>query len=425
MQKNDKDINKDLFFEVIKEKLESYSIQPDKSVWEEIESRLDSKKKINLTPWVAAAAVAACIALLWLVIPFNTQISKNHENEQLSQNEPSVVQDLPEATDVEPVGSSLQEDVRLAFVEKEERTSPVGFSFGIRNEITVEEVIEETADIRPTVVLPETPVEQQPQVKEEDKTKQRLSQEEAERLLYAMINNDQEPLRLTNKKKKGSFGLSIGSGNNYVADNNNPLLSEGNWALRASGPALQKAASDEIKNRILTYKDFEDVSHNAPLSFGLSVRYPFSDRFAIESGLTYTYLSTSFKNKSPKRDATLRLHYLGIPINAVANVYETGRWRFYVLAGGMIEKGIYSYFAQNEYDDDGNGKIKTVSPDKGIDGVQLSIHIAPGAEFKFDNNYSIYIEPRAAYYFDNNQPVSIRTKHPFNLGVSAGVRFTL
>lgn len=425
MQEKDKDKNKDPFLSVIKEKLENHAIEPDNSVWDEIETRLNSKKKINLAPWISVAAAAACIVLLWLTIPFNNQINRDHEDKQLSQNEPPTTQDIPEAADVEPTGYPVQENRLIASVEKKQSENSIRVASGIGNEITQPAQAETQEQGQETVSPPPRP-KAEPETKEESSQgeKKRLSQEEAEQLLYAMIAQKQEPLLTKSKKQRVSLGLSIGSGNNYVADNNNPLLSDGNWDLKAVGSPLQKSPSDAINEEILTYKDFEEVSHNAPLSFGLSMRFPLNERFAIETGVSYTYLSSSFKNKSPKRDASLRLHYLGIPVNAVVNIYEADNWRFYASVGVMAEKGIYSYYAQREYDDLDN-KRKTVSPDTKIPGMQLSAHLSPGAEFRFDKNYSIYIEPKLGYYFDNNQPVSIRTEHPLNVGITAGLRFSL
>lgn len=419
MQKKNKNLNNNSFLDVIKEKMEDYTLPVDDTLWSEIEAQLPVAKKVRLFPWIISTAVAASIAVLLLIFPFNKNTGY-HESEKLSQNEPPITEDVLEEKNVIGFDTPLSENQFVAVVQEQENRKPVRSSVGSGDEVSI--ATGQSENLAVAIPATEEPVVNQPG-KEPAATK-RLSQEEAERLLYAMTKEGQDmPLPVKKAKGKNSLGLSVASGKNYVAANNNPILSGGNWGLRAEGSPIPHNVSKELADELFTYKDFENVSHSAPLSFGLSIRKGLNSRFSLETGLTYTYLASKFKNESPRREANLYLHYLGVPLNVVATLYDNPKWNIYLSAGGMIEKGIYSQYSQDHLQSDNN--IRKAKTNSKIEGVQFSLNFAPGLEYRFDKNYSVYLEPKLGYYFENNQPVSVRTEHPLSIGITAGLRFTL
>jgi hypothetical protein len=144
----------------------------------------------------------------------------------------------------------------------------------------------------------------------------------------------------------------------------------------------------------------------------------------MESGLNYTYLYSTFENKVPRRDASLTLHYLGIPLNAAFDLMPHARspWNLYLSAGGMVEKGILARYAQNTYDTGNNVFVSTTITNEKISGLQWSLHAAFGLSYKVNRHYSLFLEPKVSYYLDNNQPFNIRTEHPFVPGINFGLR---
>jgi hypothetical protein len=118
--------------------------------------------------------------------------------------------------------------------------------------------------------------------------------------------------------------------------------------------------------------------------------------------------------------ATLGLHYLGIPVNLVINLWDNPDWNVYVSGGGMIEKGVRSIYHVEAY---GLDEHKSATYRSGIDGLQWSLNLSVGVSYRFYRDWSLYLEPRYSYYFNNNQPVSYRTENMTLIGVGAGVRF--
>ncbi|MDL2241324.1 porin family protein [Bacteroidales bacterium OttesenSCG-928-L03] len=408
-------MNKDLFDDVIKDKLEDLRLPADDFSWNEIESKLKARQKVIRLRRMSVMAAAACIAVLIMIIPFYQNINKNsldYETTILSQNEQGLTEDVSEKTDDVlslPAGDETQ---LVAVVEKEKpsrRRSDPGSGHPVTN---VEE--------------PSTPQQEELTIPTEElqPSSPQKSQEDWEELLLATLR-PKETNFAVKRKKTTHIGLSVSAGNNHMAMNSNPVLASDNYnSLRASGEKLSPSAPKEYQEQILSYEDFQDISYSPPLSFGLSVRKELNPRLAIETGINYTYLASHFKNENPKREADLYLHYLGVPINLVAKLYSNPNWNVYLSAGAMVEKGIYSDYTQREYGNSGS-VLKTPSSEKSIDGVQLSAHLAPGVEYKLNKSYSIYLEPQVGYFFDNDQPVSVRTKQPLNVGLTAGLRFSL
>ena len=88
------------------------------------------------------------------------------------------------------------------------------------------------------------------------------------------------------------------------------------------------------------------MEHHQPISFGLSVRKSLAKGFSVETGLTYTLLSSDAKFADSDQKTKQKLHYLGIPLKANWNFLDKKLFTLYVSGGGMIEKCVYGKLAQ-------------------------------------------------------------------------------
>ena len=157
------------------------------------------------------------------------------------------------------------------------------------------------------------------------------------------------------------------------------------------------------------YADLTDpieqyVHHRQPVRFGLSLRYRLTDRWSVESGLTYTRLSSDITTIILDETTVTeqRLNYIGLPLNISYELWKSRYFGLYVTGGGTIEKCL-----------DANP-------------WQFSLNGAAGAEYKLTNFFSLYAEPGIGYYFkDGSSTPTIYKDHPLNFNLSLGLRFNL
>jgi hypothetical protein len=210
--------------------------------------------------------------------------------------------------------------------------------------------------------------------------------------------------------KKWSVSISFGAGNYQPATVNSK-----NSDLIMAAPLLTSSNSvDYIRNEYrneMKVPDNANAQHGLPLSGKFIVRKDINSRWAVESGVSYTFLSTKYKWH--KNTANQRLHYLGIPLNAVCYVVSKPNWNIYASAGGMMEKGVYARINRS---DNLATKVK-------MNRLQWSVNGAVGATYKLRKGWGLFFEPQFGYFFDNEQPESIRTEWPVSFGLSAGLRF--
>ena len=157
-------------------------------------------------------------------------------------------------------------------------------------------------------------------------------------------------------------------------------------------------------------KQVVDIKHHQPISFGLSVCKGLAKGFSLETGLTYTLLSSDAKLAGEEQQIEQKLHYVGIPLRANWNFLDKKLVTLYVSGGGMVEKCVYGKLGSEK---------ETVKP------LQFSVSGAVGAQVNATKRLGIYVEPGVAYYFDDGSDIqTIRKENPFNFNIQAGIRLT-
>ena len=146
------------------------------------------------------------------------------------------------------------------------------------------------------------------------------------------------------------------------------------------------------------------IRHHQPMRFGLSLRYRLDDHWNIESGLSYTRLSSDITTIIDDVTTVIeqRLNYIGLPLNISYELWKSRYFGIYVTGGGTIEKCL-----------DANPWL-------------FSLNGAAGAEYKLTDFFSLYAEPGIGYYFkDGSSTPTIYKDHPLNFNLSFGLRLHL
>lgn len=172
----------------------------------------------------------------------------------------------------------------------------------------------------------------------------------------------------------------------------------------------------------------EEYSHKIPVKVGLTARYNITGRLGVETGLTYSILSSSVKignSETGKNWSTgsQTLHYLGIPLNISFNILNSRYVNIYVTGGGMMEKSISGNIKTDEYVD---GKFaRTLTTNISPKGLQWSVNAAAGIQANILPQLGFFVEPGVSHHFKNGSRVrSIYTDKPTDFSLGFGLRYS-
>ena len=172
----------------------------------------------------------------------------------------------------------------------------------------------------------------------------------------------------------------------------------------------------------------EEYSHKIPVKVGLTARYNITGRLGVETGLTYSILSSSVKignSETGKNWSTgsQTLHYLGIPLNISFNILNSRYVDIYLTGGGMMEKSISGSIKTDEYVD---GKFdRTLTTNISPKGLQWSVNAAAGIQANILPQLGFFVEPGVSHHFKNGSRVrSIYTDKPTDFSLGFGLRYS-
>lgn len=423
MKDNYKDTD-DLFAEKIRQKLEGHTLPVDDGAWEGIQRKLYPKRMaFSAKVFVPLGAVAALALLFTLGGYFFKYDAVSRTETIISEVVVPVAKPDPEkivSEHSEPVVSQSKNKISA-------KADPAP---RFRNAVP-EKVPEKVSENTPEIIVVEASavsenqvsVETEQQLAEvscpESETDSRQPVELKEKEIMALMNESADWTRqVTPKKDKGGMMVAAGAGSGVAGTSafaSGRMKSPGKMHLVGSGGA-------ETESVVLSPGDFKRKVYLPPVSVGLSLRFPVNKTFSVESGVAYSYLQTQL-SESTWGDyyAELDLHYLGIPLNIVANLFRAGKWESYVSVGCTAEKGLWSVYRQ--YNDFGDARYST-KVNSSVDGMQWSLNAAMGVGYMIAPNMSVYIDPKLALYLDNNQPFSIRSVMPLQIVLNAGLRMS-
>lgn len=378
-------------------------------VWEGISAELDkidsAKSRRPVVLWLRRSAVAVAAAAAVTVgvfvnrggkqdlVPVSTgsdMIAVVENNQTVEQNagikeESSVY--IADAAIGKPKVSEPAEVTPVIMTSEPEETAT-------ENIVTENTIIENTVTDR---TVDEEPVAKEPAAQE----------------YFPEVWPEDETVKT--RRQKTSIVLSGLAGTNSAQNNS------------SSGPLRRPSISSApVKTGIR--QTSTESTYGLPVSVGVGVKVGLSQRWALGTGVNYTYLTRKFYgtythvsndgaiDKTISSDIRNSQHYIGIPINAYYSIIDRDHVNFYTYFGGAVEKCV-----RNKYDVLSTPVLHTEK----VKGVQFSANLGVGVEFILGKHIGLYVDPSLHYYFDNGQPASIRTAQPLMLGFEMGLRFNL
>lgn len=436
------------FFKIFQDRFRDYEHPVEKDIWFAIETDLAIKDKNKRTRRIVLySSIAASLLLPVLFITLFNSGEKSGKSMQFAKF--SVIS--PQGNSIhskKPKDNALREKILYAnqFSSKEKSDKKL-----FDNKKTEKNIpIENTNQIQPIEKQDETPHEKQIE-------KENITGDELDKKLKEFENTGKEAspiLEITaqtqkkNKKKDVFFNLYAGNSSSGSSKNsiqgeilqtrNTSIFSAANEGLISLDEIHQPGGEllayrlvlmDNITKKQVDNNSQEsypetEISYHAPISFGFTVSKSISDKIAIETGLTYSYLSSEEKFDSESYfSKKQKLHYLGIPVKIRYSFFDKSGFSIYGSLGGMVEKSVKGtstnfYFINNE-------SLLEKTNNLNIKELQWSLLGGLGVSYQIYGPLQIYAEPGVAYYFDDGSNVkTIRQDKPFNFNFQGGIRLS-
>lgn len=393
----------DQWIQNMRKKMAGYQRPAPEVSWEEIDCALtanDSRKSRSL--WLRSMAAAAAVLLVagvgyWTLMrnasePKQLDVANVDTPKQPMENESDKSQDLHEQS------LPITDEAPLRHLAQTILQTLTGSSSNIQSKQDADSaVLADNVTAVPTTdtdsICTESSTEERSQTNE-GKNKP------ADQTRHIVYPTDQQQRTFRNNRLTAQVYYSNVMGDKSNSQSLSPKTNQSiyenpsnSWfPLSPNGPDEQ---TTQIEQR---------VHHQLPVRFGFSLRYQLNNRWSVESGLSYTHLSSEITTIEDKVTSVTkqRLNYIGIPLNIGYELWQKRHFGLYVMAGGMIEKCL-----------DANP-------------WQLSVNGGVGAEYKVTNSFGFYVEPGLGYYFNDGSDIpTIYKDRPLNFNLSIGLRFHL
>lgn len=454
--------------DTLKQKMAGYEERPSDELWAALSEKAglqESRRKVIPVWFLGLSAAAALMAGIFVVTKVNDKSVNALDGitADVAVSEPvdAVVSEPIDTAVPEPVERTLAED--LVEMKSEEAMSLADMAVGrkqkaakvgIKQEVKARKaksaliaeavpvesrvgagVVEDSAESADTFVLENqdvdaVPVESSVSAVAEDVTS--VNKEEQAAMSWDEYLKE-TPSEKARAKRSGGFSAGIlaggavggntsGSKPTAMVMGANPLaagVTKTDWIDKDSKVSAIVYNQPEVQ---------EEYSHKIPVKVGLTARYNITGRLGVETGLTYSILSSSVKTGNSETgknwsSGSQTLHYIGIPLNISFNILNSRYVNIYVTGGGMMEKSISGSIKTDEYVD---GKFdRTLTTKISPKGLQWSVNAAAGVQANILPQLGFFVEPGISHHFKNGSRVrSIYTDKPTDFSLGFGLRYS-
>ncbi len=417
-------------------KLAQFGMDPPPDMWERIEKQMRRRKRLTLFWYVAMAA--SVLVLVGVGLTF-----------MMPGNEPEVLSDHRTATEQKSKTESPGGAYAIAGKQDNDNPRPSASVTGSGNNSSIkgpgnrlmksDPAPERQAfDLKPQEA---TNLANQDNFRKEISTVTEVSPdvikatdaEVMETLTTPVVTSDvfsqnipeaitvQPPV--SEEPAKGKWQLSMGYSSAAAINMSNEETSLNSTGSNFSYDGL----TAEVANETSYFEEIEDITHDAPLSFGFIVSHQTGKRWYAETGLLFTrlgYRVKTFEMNHVYQQYGNELYYLGIPLGFRFSILERKRFGVFAAQSVIIEKGITSRSFTDTYTQEALSGSENNKA--GIRGIQLSSLTGLGADVKFAANLSVYGQAGLQLFFMNGtQPYNIRSARMAWPSFQLGIRMKL
>lgn len=433
---------KDKWINDIRNRMEDYSEPLPAGLWEKIDSEISAPKVIPL--WKRWQSVAAAAVVVIAISTLSVWYWGNDQS--IKDANLAGITDIESSENIEPLSKLVEDGV----IKTPATNGQIAVNTVVpeKSESVYEEVLPEN-EVKTFVSFEKLAVdntEENNEVKKEDKEISEAEENvQSKEKRINMMKADRETLKRNasyvamagDKRKSGRNNVELG-----IMAGNIPYSSSSSFSGMSRLAMVPKSISSvnnsvvsDISDASATYSQmlfsnmdketYTDVKHHIPVTIGASVKWNINDKWALESGLNYTYLYSELRSGANSYvEDKQKLHYVGIPLKVQRSIWNNSIFSLYASAGGMMEKCV-SGSVETVYVD-GNTKKNYESEDLSVKPLQFSVLASLGVQANFNKYFSLYLEPGMIYYFDDNTDIlTIRKDKPFNFNLQLGLRFNI
>ena len=394
----------DQWIQNMRKKMAGYQRPAPEVSWEEIDRALtanDSRKSRPL--WLRSMAAAAAVLLVagvgyWVLMrdasePKQPDLANVDMPKQPMENESDKSQAIHEQSLPIPDEAPLRNLVQALSRTLSANISDLQLKQDTASVVLAENITAVSTSSTDTVNTATKTEEKRPQTVEE----KGKPSEQTRRIVYP---TDQQQRTFRNSRLTAQVYYS-----NIMGDKSKTqAFSQKTGQSIYENPSSPWGSFSSNEPEELTTQIEQRVHHQLPVRFGFSLRYQINNRWSVESGLSYTHLSSEVTSIEDKVTTVTeqRLNFIGLPLNVGYDLWHRRYFYLYVTAGGMIEKCLDASL------------------------WQLSVNASIGAEYKVTNSFGFYVEPGLGYYFNDGSDIpTIYKDRPLNFNLSIGLRFHL
>lgn len=415
---------RDTFDDLFRSKLQDFEADTAPGDWEAIADRLTVKKSVPFRRTLRYWAAAAVISLLMVtggVYVFDEDLDRLPVADMIQKETEAVETQLAEqseaATPVVPVEPSPDKSIASVASVSAKRSviAQAPAAAVLRSRRVAEDhetVVTLSEDETVAGSVSETVVKEEAQ---EEAVAELTELRAAEtRSLVA----DAAPVAKEKKASVKRWGFGMGGGS-VTAGTSNSLNT---YAFKNT-----LMADQELKHLNSPYFNEQspktNIHHKTPVTVGVGVSYYLNNRFSLQSGLNYTFMSSDWETNGEYHGETKqKLHFIGIPLSLSYKIAEWNRIQFYAAAGAMTEINVSGKLNSKIFV--GDNEIRHEKSHIRMKEWMWSVNARVGASYPLLRFLSVYAEAGADYYFDNGSRIeTIRSEKPFNVNLQAGFRF--
>lgn len=421
--------------DTLKQKMAGYEERPSDELWAALSEKAglqESRRKVIPVWFWGLSAAAALMAGIFVVTKVNDKsvnaLGGITEDVAVSESVDAEVSEPIDAAVPEPVERTLAED--LAEVKARKAKSAL-IAEAVPVESSVSAVAENVTSVNTEEYAAEVPSEHHDA--REAATVESDTVEQSEPAMSWDEYLKETPSEKARARRSGGFSAGIVAGGavgGNISGSKPTAMVMGANPL-AAGVTKTDWIDKDSKVSAIVYNQpevQEEYSHKIPVKVGLTARYNITGRLGVETGLTYSILSSSVKTGNSETGknwstGSQTLHYLGIPLNISFNILDSRYVNIYVTGGGMMEKSISGSIKTDEYVD---GKFdRTLTTNISPKGLQWSVNAAAGVQANIIPQLGFFVEPGVSHHFKNSSRVrSIYTDKPTDFSLGFGLRYS-